>query len=65
MKTFFKLTICLILIQAALLNMERVHAQEKPQVTSKIIEVLEANKDSSDKDLQMICRAKLMQYSKK
>lgn len=40
-------------------------AKKKPEVTAKVIDVLEANKDSSDKNLRIMCRAKLKMYDKK
>jgi hypothetical protein len=39
-------------------------AREKPTLKNKVIEVLEANIDSPDKNLQAICKAKLMMYKK-
>jgi len=48
----------------AIYSLEKI-AKKKPEVESKVIAALEANKDSTDKDLRIMCNAKLNSYSKK
>jgi len=40
-------------------------AKTKPQITSKVIDALEANIDSPDKNLRRVCRVKLTIYGRK
>lgn len=47
----------------AIESLEKI-AKIKPEVTSKVIDALKANADSPDKDLQIMCKAKLKMYSK-
>jgi len=49
--------------ERAIESLEKI-AKAKPEVTAKVIEALQANKDSSDKDLRIMCRAKLKMYGK-
>jgi len=50
--------------ERAIESLEKI-AKIKPEVESKVIAALEANKDSTDKDLRIMCNAKLNSYSKK
>jgi hypothetical protein len=48
---------------AAIGSLEKL-AKEKSVLRGKVIEALEANIDSTDKDFQVICKAKLREYNK-
>ncbi len=50
--------------ERAIRTLEKI-AKTKPEVESKVIAALEANKDSSDKYLRIMCNAKLDSYRKK
>jgi hypothetical protein len=50
--------------ERAIESLEKI-AKIKPEVTSKVIDALKVNADSPDKDLRIICNAKLNSYSKK
>jgi hypothetical protein len=50
--------------ERAIESLEKI-ARTKPEVESKVIVALKANKDSLDKDLRLICNAKLDSYNKK
>jgi hypothetical protein len=47
--------------ERAIKSLEKI-ATTKPAITSKVIDALKANIDSSDKNLQGVCRAKLTKY---
>jgi hypothetical protein len=50
--------------ERAIESMEKI-AKTKPEVEPKVIAALEANKDSSDENLRIMCNAKLDSYNKK
>ncbi len=50
--------------ERAVYSLEKI-AKIKPEVTSKVIDALKANIDSPDKNLRIICNAKLKSYAKK
>lgn len=50
--------------ERAIESLEKI-AKKKPEVTSKVIDALDANIDSPDKKLRSICRAKLTIYGRK
>jgi len=49
--------------ERAIRSLEKI-AKTKPEVTSKVIDALEANVDSPDKNLQIVCRVKLKSYGR-
>lgn len=49
--------------ELAIRSLEKI-AKKKPEVTSKVIDALEANVDSPDKNLRIICRVKLKSYGR-
>jgi len=48
----------------AIYSLEKI-AKKKSEITSKVIDALDANIDSSDKNLRRICRSKLTIYGRK
>lgn len=50
--------------ERAIESLEKI-AKKKPEVTSKVIDALDANIDSPDKNLRRICRVKLTIYGRK
>lgn len=50
--------------ELAIYSLEKI-AKIKPEITSRVINALEANIDSPDKNLRVVCRVKLTRYGRK